>query len=197
MSRRLAKLFFSVVMVAVWAAVWAATWSAGCNRRRDVERPAGGTDPRTCYFGKTIAYDSEAHRLGAIETLVVRTVEPSRSRVTEKVINFDPRPAVGDQVFLVVMRVEGDGFEIEEKGGAFRGRGELFGTPWRWSGWRSEQRLAAGGRVVSTVRLEDGVRFAERRHFDREGNLEMIFRQELKRIGSRDCRARLERVSEQ
>jgi hypothetical protein len=146
-------------------------------------------------LGKTIAYDAEARRLGAIETLVERTVDRNRSTITHTVVNFDPRPDVAHQVFRVVFRIDGDRFQVREKGGAFSGRGRLFGPRWEWNEWESESRLAQGGRVVSRGTLGDEGLAVEKRFFDENGSAKMTFRQELQPIDSATCESRLEEAT--
>lgn len=145
-------------------------------------------------------FRADGEKLGAIQTIVRRSVQPGknpdRGKIIEEVVNIDPRPDVPNQFYNVVLKVEGDSFTMRETGGSFTGKGRLLGPAWRWNRWNSESIMAQGGRVVSEDLLEDDVLTADKKFFGPDGNLLMTFKESLKRIDEETCKTYWENATQ-
>src|SRR4051812_40963624 len=79
--------------------------------------PAAST---VCYAGVSTGMGQRAR------TIARRVVDPAAGQVVEDV-SHDEAGAHGAKSFHVVMKVQGDRFELTETGGAFTGSGTLAG----------------------------------------------------------------------
>ena len=156
------------------------------------ETPLGAEQETICYFGETTAYRPDGENLGAIKTIVRRSVQPSenpgRGKIIEEVANIDPRPDMPNRFYNVVLEVEGDRFTMRETGGSFTGKGRLFGPAWRWNRWNSESIMTQGGKVVSEDVLENGRLNADKKYYGPDGKLLMVFKESLERIDEETCK---------
>ena len=136
--------------ISAWVVAVALT---GCAHKPDAnpECAVEPTDKATTayYKGAVTVHLADGRAVPGGATYVKRTLDPSKSTITELVVQAASRPGEKPREFVVTMKVEGARFTMTERSKSFTGDGELVGTPWAWSAWTSRSVLPDGNTVES------------------------------------------------
>lgn len=155
-------------------------------------RTSADPKPTTQYFiGKSFVSLPDGGVVGETKSLIKRKLWPEEGLIVEDICTVDPRGQERPQRFVVIMRVRGNSVKMVELNDAFHGTGQLSGPKWAWTGWKTESRLAEGGRLVSEDELKGDTLKVRKQLFGEDGRLKLLIRESFPQVSAQEYRDQL------
>ena len=177
---RLGAVLRSFVVAAAFAVVSTAAFCA-CNAKKVGLELVGALDkqgPTTHWYrGRTEILVPSGRKVGEMQLLLERRLEPEHSRIVETLILTSPRAGQRPRELVTTQVVDGGIFTMTEAAGSLQGEGELYGQPWSWSAWSSTARLAEGSRMISRHRFVGSQLASEKEFFDAQDRRTVTLRE--------------------